>query len=48
MKLCGNLKFYQSNVYSTLVPSDGKLSYHFFDFPRLIFHLSKLSEKCEF
>lgn len=44
MKLCGNLKYSQSHLYSTVVPPDGKLSYHFFDSYAKVFPFFQIKE----
>uniref|UniRef100_A0A4W2DN18 Calcium uniporter protein n=1 Tax=Bos indicus x Bos taurus TaxID=30522 RepID=A0A4W2DN18_BOBOX len=48
VKLCGNLKFYQSNLYSTLVPSDEITVSYKHGLPLITLTLPSRKERCQF
>ncbi|XP_017904717.1 PREDICTED: calcium uniporter regulatory subunit MCUb, mitochondrial isoform X2 [Capra hircus] len=48
VKLCGNLKFYQSNLYSTLVPSDEITINYKHGLPLITLTLPSRKERCQF
>ncbi|XP_043726828.1 calcium uniporter regulatory subunit MCUb, mitochondrial [Cervus elaphus] len=48
VKLCGSLKFYQSNLYSTLVPSDEITINYKHGLPLITLTLPSRKERCQF
>ncbi|MBW03098.1 Calcium uniporter regulatory subunit MCUb, mitochondrial, partial [Eschrichtius robustus] len=48
VKLCGNLKFYQSNLYSTVVPSDEITINYKHGLPLITLTLPSRKERCQF